>query len=483
MSRLDARIKTDLTGWILQSNGADQRVRISELSLNGLFLDGWSNEIPTPFQMNLPLAQNKDVQIFGKVVRTHNGHSAVQVYHPERETMENLWGYIKDKIPYPSTCPYCNHANIPHQDHCNYCGWYLNFYDHDYLDKHLRETFLQRINTRVCAISPGHLHRVMNFIDRELLSMSGFSLDQQFVGTSSAMLEVFSLIRKVARSEIPVLILGESGTGKDLTARAIHERGARARYPFAVINCTAIPENLLESELFGYEKGAFTGAYTSKKGKLELADGGTVFLDEIAELPLSLQAKLLRVLEDKTLERLGGKNIKNIDIRLISATSKNLADEVKTGKFRLDLFHRINTFIINLPPLRERDEDVALLAKYYLQKFCLLECATKHFSKKSMAAINSYSWPGNVRELINKVRKAIVVSEGSEITPADLSVDMQGEKAVPLLRELQSDLQKQKLIDVLQKTSHNLSETARLLGVSRPTIYALIKKYGLEQNM
>jgi transcriptional regulator with GAF, ATPase, and Fis domain len=324
---------------------------------------------------------------------------------------------------------------------------------------------------------------VLNFIDKEALSIRGFSIDEQVVGTSSAMMEVFSMIRKVSPAEIPVLILGESGTGKDLTARAIHERSARGKNTFVVINCTAIPDNLLESELFGYEKGAFTGAYMSKKGKFELADGGTVFLDEIAELPLALQAKLLRILEDKTVERLGGKSSKKIDIRLIAATSKNLEYEVREKKFRLDLFHRINTFVIPLPPLRERGKDIVLLAKYYLRKFCMQECVSKHFSKKAIEEINLYSWPGNVRELINKMRRAIVVSESNEITPADLSIEFQGEKEITSLGEIQSDIQKQNLIDMLQRTSYNVSETARLLGVSRPTIYSLRKKYGLDSKI
>ncbi len=337
---------------------------------------------------------------------------------------------------------------------------------------------MQRITSRTGSLSSEHLYQVLNIIDKELLAVKGMPMDEQFVGTSKAMLDVFSMIRKVAPTENSVLILGESGTGKDLAARAIHERSQRASSPFVVINCAAIPENLLEAELFGYERGAFTGAYMSKKGKFELADKGTVFLDEIAELPLPLQAKLLRVLEDKTVERLGSKSGKKVDVRLIAATNKNIEQEVIDGRFRLDLYHRINTFTITTPPLRDRGEDKEVIAKYYLARFCAQEGVLKRFSKKAIEAINLYPWPGNVRELINKVRRAIVVSETGVITPADLSIEVSEERQISSLRELRAHVEKQKLIETLRMTSHNINKTARFLCVSRPTIYAFIKKYG-----
>jgi transcriptional regulator with GAF, ATPase, and Fis domain len=305
------------------------------------------------------------------------------------------------------------------------------------------------------------------------------SPDEQFIGASKAMLEVFSMIRKFALTDGPVLILGETGTGKDITARAIHERSQRSGGPFIVINCAAIPEGLLESELLGYEKGAFTGAYMNRKGKFEHAHDGTVFLDEIAELPLPLQAKLLRILEDQTVERLGSKTGRKVNVRVITATSKDLQQEVLNGRFRIDLFHRINTFTITLPPLRDRGEDKVVIAKYYLAKFCVQEGVSKHFSKESLETITMYSWPGNVRELINKIRRAIVVSQSDIITPSDLSTEILEQVNKGLKGNAKPVIEKHQLIEVLHMTSHNISRAARLLGVSRPTLYSHMKKYGL----
>jgi len=482
MARLDVRVKTELPAWITYHKSEGEIVaKASELSLSGILIDGWTAKIPCIFLVKLALPKGNEVELFGEIIRRHNSASAARFYLPERETMVRLWEFIRERITHVDGCPYCAHQNKPHSEYCEKCGWYLRFTEREYLDKHIEETFLERITSRIGSLSPEHLRKVLNLIDRELLAIRGWSIDEQFVGTCEAMLEVFSMIRKVAPTENTVLILGESGTGKDLAARAIHERSQRASGLLVVINCAAIPENLLEAELFGYEKGAFTGAYMSKRGKFELADGGTVFLDEIAELPLTLQAKLLRVLDDKTVERLGSKSSRKVDVRLIAATNKNIEQEVMNSRFRLDLYHRINTFIITLPPLRERLEDKAVIAKYYLAKFCAQEGVVKRFSQKALEAINLYTWPGNVRELINKVKRAIVVSEKDVIAPVDLSIEVPEEKQISSsLRELRARIEKQKLMETLQMTSHNINKTARLLGVSRPTIYAFIKKYGLE---
>jgi len=482
MARLDVRIKTELPVWISHHKVETEKLaKVSELSLSGLLIYGWTDKTSDICLIKVALTKSNEIELFGEIIRINNSGLAARFYLPERETMVRLWEFIGGRISNLNGCPYCAHVNKPHSGYCEKCGWYLNFKDQEYLDKHMKETFLQRITSRIGSLSPEHLFRVLNLIDRELLVVRGRPMDEQFVGTCEAVLEVFSMIRKVAPTENPVLILGESGTGKDLAARAIHERSQRASRPFLVINCAAIPEGLLEAELFGYEKGAFTGAYMSKKGKFELADGGTVFLDEIAELPLPLQAKLLRVLEDKTVERLGSKSGKKVDVRLIAATNKNIEQEVMDSRFRLDLYHRINTFTITLPSLRDMGEDKIVIAKYYLAKFCAQEGVFKRFSKEAIEAINLYHWPGNVRELINKIRRAIVVSETDIINPVDLSIEVPEEKQISLsLRELRSHIEKQKLIDTLRMTSHNINKTARLLGVSRPTIYAFIKKYDLE---
>lgn len=482
MARLDVRIKTELPVWISHRKVETEKLaKVSELSLSGLLIYGWIDKTLETCLIKVALTKSNEIELFGEIIRINNSALAARFYLPERETMVRLWEFIGGRISNLNGCPYCAHVNKPYSRYCEKCGWYLNFKDQEYLDKHMKETFLQRVTSRIGSLSPGHLFRVLNLIDRELLVVKGRPMDKQFVGTCEAMLEVFSMIRKVAPTENPVLILGESGTGKDLAARAIHERSQRASSPFLVINCAAIPEGLLEAELFGYEKGAFTGAYMSKKGKFELADGGTVFLDEIAELPLPLQAKLLRVLEDKTVERLGSKSGKKVNVRLIAATNKNIEQEVMDSRFRLDLYHRINTFTITLPSLRDMGEDKIVIAKYYLAKFCAQEGVFKRFSKEAIEAINLYQWPGNVRELINKIRRAIVVSETDIINPVDLSIEVPEEKQISLsLRELRAHIEKQKLIDTLRMTSHNINKTARLLGVSRPTIYAFIKKYDLE---
>lgn len=482
MTRLDIRVKTELPAWVTNCRGeVEKRAIVSELSMSGLLMDYWATRIPETLLIRLVLSKGDEVEVFGNIVRKHNSHSDVWVYFPERETMIKLWEFIKDRINYIDVCPYCNNKNKPSSVYCEKCGWYLNFKDPEYLNKHMQETLLQRITSRLGNLGSEHLQKVLTFIDRELLAARGMSMDMQFVGTCRAMLEVFSMIRKIAPTENPVLILGETGTGKDITARAIHEGSQRKNGPFIVINCAAIPEGLLEAELFGYEKGAFTGAYMSRKGKFELAHGGTIFLDEIAELSPSLQAKLLRVIEDKTVERLGGKIGEKVDVRIITATSKNLEQEVMDGRFRVELYHRINTFIITLPPLRERGGDKEVIAKYYLKKFCAQEGVSNQFSKEALDAINLYHWPGNVRELINKIRRAIVVSKADVITPADLSIEFLEEKKASSLKEMKVNIEKQKFVEALDITSYNISKAARLLGVSRPTIYSLIKKYGLSR--
>jgi DNA-binding NtrC family response regulator len=294
------------------------------------------------------------------------------------------------------------------------------------------------------------------------------------------MLEVFSMISEVAPTENTILILGESGTGKELTAKAIHELSQRKDRTFTVINCAEIPEALLETALFGYEKGAFRGSLTSGKGKLEVGNGGTVYIEEIGEMPLSLQGKLLRVIEEGVMERLGGKRSMRVDVRVIASSSRSLEEGVKEKRFRLELYHRINRFTITLPSLNDRGEDKIILAKYYLKRFCLAEGISKQFSRNAIDAINSYSWPGNVQELINKIRRSIIVCVGEKITPADLSLKGESIKNLSSLKETKALVEKQRLIEILETTSYNISKASVLLGVSRPTVYTLIKKYRID---
>jgi transcriptional regulator with PAS, ATPase and Fis domain len=289
------------------------------------------------------------------------------------------------------------------------------------------------------------------------------------------------MIRKVAPTDIPVLITGESGTGKELTAMAIHERSQRRNKPFVPINCAAIPENLLEGELFGHEKGSFTGAHASKIGKFEYADGGTIFLDEIGELSPGLQSKLLRFLEDKVVERIGSNGGKKVDVRLIAATNTDLKSAISKGSFRKDLFYRLDVFNVNLPPVRDRGEDKVILARYFLNKFSKEMNLSKTFSSDAVDAIRSYDWQGNVREIINKIRRAVVMSGDAVINPSDLDLNITSleMEAVKSLKEVRHSIEKQKLIEAMKHCNNNISKVARVLGISRPSVYSLRKKYNI----
>lgn len=477
--RLDARVKTGLSAFVSPHKGEMERLaNVVELSLSGLLLDGWATKTPGTFRLRLPLQENDDICLYGDIVRINGSQSAMQFYVPERETTAKLWQFIRDRITYRDTCPYCDNLIKSDLDYCQRCGWYLNFKDANYLDKHFNETMLHRIMGRMDDLNAGQRHRVLNLIDRELLAVKDSCIDEHFVGASEKMLEVFSTIRKVASSESPALILGESGTGKELTAKTIHELSRRKGRPFIAVNCAGIPETLLETKLFGYEKGALL----REKGNFEAVRGGTVFLDEIGEMPLSLQARLTRVLEEGMIERLGGKEGIKVNVRIVASSSRMLEQEVEAGRFRSDLYRRINAFAITLPPLRDRGQDKIIVAKYYLRRLCMADGVSKRFSEMAIEAMKSYSWPGNVQELINKIRRAIVISESDTITPIDLSLRVPIMENIASLRETKASIEKQKLMEVLELTSHNISRASVLLGVSRPTIYNLIKKYGISST-
>ena len=301
------------------------------------------------------------------------------------------------------------------------------------------------------------------------------------IGTSPRMQEVFAALRKVATVDAPVLLTGESGTGKELAARAIHHLGARAAGPFVPINCGAIPENLLESELFGHEKGAFTGAHAQRPGRIETAHRGTLFLDEIGELPTSLQVKLLRFLQDRRVERLGGRGQIAVDARVVTATNADLAKLLAEGRFREDLYYRIGVVAIVLPPLRDREDDVILIADTLLRG-CAAEAGRKiaGFSKDAIAAMRAHAWPGNVRELENRVRRAAVMAETKHLTAADLELT---EAQAPRqgLRELRAGLERETIRAALKRNRGNVSQTAAELGISRPTLYGLLAKFDIER--
>ncbi|MBI1425245.1 MAG: PEP-CTERM-box response regulator transcription factor [Gammaproteobacteria bacterium] len=296
------------------------------------------------------------------------------------------------------------------------------------------------------------------------------------------MLKICRIIEKVAPTDTTVLLIGESGTGKEVLANALHRLSQRKNGNFIAINCAAIPENLLESELFGYEKGAFTGATKQTKGKLELADKGTLFLDEIGDLPLQLQAKLLRFLQERTLERVGGREKIQVDARVISATHQDLQQMISEKSFRQDLYYRLSDLTIHIPPLRERKGDVSLLARVFFEKHkALVSNSIKGLTKNSIYTIENHSWPGNVRELEAVIKRAVIMAESSYIDEKDLGLQATGTAVGAInLRDVREKAEKDAIRYALNVTQDNISQAAELLGVSRPTLYDLIKKYHLK---
>jgi len=302
------------------------------------------------------------------------------------------------------------------------------------------------------------------------------------IATSPEMLQVCQTVQKVAPTDATTLLLGESGTGKELLARALHDLSPRAKERFVAINCAAIPDSLLESELFGYEKGAFTGAAKQTPGNIEYADGGTLFLDEMGDLPSPLQAKLLRFLQERVIVRVGGRKEIPVDVRVVSATHQNLEELIKQGRFREDLYYRVSEISIQIPTLRERQGEAAVLANHFLGKESEQQNkGNLSFSKDALAAINAYEWPGNVRELANRVKRAVIMVEGKQVTARGLELVAAETGVLPLnLREVRVQAESQAMLQALNNAKGNVSQAASLLGITRPTFYALAKKYNLD---
>jgi two-component system NtrC family response regulator len=302
------------------------------------------------------------------------------------------------------------------------------------------------------------------------------------IASSPQMHKLCRMVEKVAPTNATTLILGESGTGKEVMARALHQLSARKDEKFIAINSAAIPETLLESELFGYEKGAFTGANKTSPGKIELAEGGTFFIDEVGDLPQSLQAKMLRFLQERTVERLGGRKEIPVDVRVICATHQNLPALIEAGKFREDLYYRINEITLDIPALREREGDVLLLARAFLNRFSQDNGRSfKGFSAMALAAMEKHSWSGNVRELENKVKRAVILADGDFIEPNDL--ELEGDVDLTFLtdlRQVREQAERQAMQRALAIANENVTQAADLLNVSRPTFYDLMKKYGMK---
>ncbi len=302
----------------------------------------------------------------------------------------------------------------------------------------------------------------------------------EFIGKSRQLREILSLIKKIAPTDSPVFIQGESGTGKELIANTIWHYSKRNRVPLVALNCATLSETLIESEIFGHEKGAFTNAYQTKHGIVEVADRGTLFLDEIAEMPLGLQAKLLRFLDSGEFRRVGGNKILNVNVRVIAATNKNLTDLIKAGHFREDLYYRLNVINITLPPLRERKEDIPELSRFFLKKYShKLSKSVSDFAREVLDLFNSYDWPGNVRELENIIERAVILSDSAQIGKEDVSIPaVHAGREAPAASSLE-EMEKEHIQKVLHEAEGNQSKASQILGIDRKTLYLKLKKYGI----
>ena len=348
---------------------------------------------------------------------------------------------------------------------------------YDFLSKpvHLKE--LQVILSRIFYVA--QLERQ----HRELQKQVNADIFEKMLGTSPEMLKMFEVIHKVATTDAPVLILGESGTGKELVARALHRQSARRNGPFVAINCGAIPETLLESELFGHEKGAFTGAHIQRRGRIEAAQDGTLFLDEIGELSPYLQAKLLRFLQENKIERVGGREEILVDTRVLAATNIDINQAIKDGRFREDLYYRLGVVVVPIPPLRERNDDILLLARAFLQRFAAEnKRRIDSFTPRAIQAIERHSWPGNIRELENRVKRAVIMADGTMVTPEDMELTALALKYEGLsLKEAREVLEREMIREALDRNNGHLTRTASELGISRPGLYDLMDKLGMER--
>jgi transcriptional regulator with GAF, ATPase, and Fis domain len=299
----------------------------------------------------------------------------------------------------------------------------------------------------------------------------------ELVGSCPGLVEVYKKVEKVAGTDISVLITGETGTGKELIAREIHNRSPRKGGPFVVVNCGAIPENLMESELFGHVRGAFTGAVATRQGKFQLADGGTLFLDEIGEMPVALQVKLLRSLQERVVVKVGDSKPERVDIRVVAATHRNLEERIRTGEFREDLYYRLNVVNLHLPPLRERGDDVMVIAKFLLSKYAEeYSSKVKGFTPNALIAMRKYTWPGNVRQLENRIKKALVLCDRSLIGPEDLDLFPEALEPIMSLSQAREDFQRRYILEVLERNNGNRTKTARDLGVDPRTIFRYLER-------
>ena len=448
----------------LYAMGQTAQGLITNLSLNGAYVNMSGAAQPPPPLVNLKfpllLKDSQNLEVLARVVRTGAAGFGAEFLDLDGHNRGRLWDSMLPHLPARfETCPFCNiEVKNPRQRVCSACHLPLDFHKISYQD----------------------WLRLGNGQDVE-----------EMVGVSEPMRQVFQLIRKVAATELPVLITGASGTGKEMVARAIHERSLRAKGSFVAINCAAIPRELLESELFGHEKGAFTGAYRTTIGTVERAQGGTFFLDEVGELPLELQVKLLRFLQEFTFERVGGSKTLAADLRVISATNNDLKALTSEGKFREDLYYRLDVLHIELPLLKDRDDDLLIMASIFLKRYAShVGKQGLEFSKAAVDAIQAHTWPGNIRELTNRIRRSVVMADCPLIGPEHLGlVALSNVSPEPFhcnglsLKEAKSKFEASLISQVLTKHNGNVSLAAKALQTSRSMLYNLIQKHNLGNNL
>lgn len=487
MARAAPRVSVKATALAMAADGREYPVCLVDLGLGGARIKPVdqvpANKKAIEYQrLRFSLPGSGDLDIGIEDVWRDCQTKGVRFCGATRGDLLKIWHHIREFLNTVPTCHYCGSDSVAGQK-CSVCSWSTNYDEPGYFSYWEKESRLRILRDKAARLDPEALEKLINFLQENIESPScrpGIEVIEEFVGTSQSMKEVFGLIRKVATTELPVLILGESGTGKEMAARAIHERSSRSSGPFVPINCASIPEHLMEAELFGYEKGAFTGAYQAKKGKLELAHRGTVFLDEVGELPPALQPKLLRFLEDGVIERVGSLSSRRVDVRLIAATNKDLELLERENLFRTDLYYRLRVFVVKMPPLRERGEDVIVLANYFLRKVKMERAwKCKGFSKEALEAMRVYHWPGNVRELFNRIRRAVAVQD-EWIRPEDMELPLPDPPRIGSKLKSSSWLAKKQLIEqALKDNGRNMVRTAKALGISRSYLYTLIKRFEL----
>jgi two-component system NtrC family response regulator len=432
---------------------------ISNLGLKGAFVNVKPstdlNPLVTMQFSPPPNAHSRSLEVLARVVRNTPEGFGAEFLDLDAQHRNRLWSSLVSLWPKElKDCPYCGQHLVSKRKRCSLCHLPLDFQQEGYLDRLPEDTHGLR----------------------------------EMIGTCPAMHKVFHLIRKVAASDVPVLVTGASGTGKEMVAQAIHQRSLRSKGPFVAVNCAAIPRELLESELFGHEKGAFTGAFRTVAGKVELAHNGTLFLDEVGELPLELQVKLLRFLQEFSFERVGGRETKQVDLRVISATNGDLKELIAAGRFREDLYYRLNVVNIDLPDLKERGDDGLIMANVFLRRYAAkTERKILGFSAEAMKAIQTYPWPGNIRELINHIRRAVVMAEDAWVTPENLGLDLTKFQGMPSnrlgLKEAKARFEAKLVSEALANCRGNVQLAAKLLKTSRSVVYHLISKHDLKEYM